>query len=401
MRFGFRADITAVLVVFALNGAVFGSWASRVPALAAQVGAAEGALGLSLLGASVGMILAASVTGRLSVRYGARVLVGASAVAACAVVPALGLVPDPVLLGVALAALGASVGMLDVAMNIAAVTVVRRTDRPLMPVFHAAFSFGGLIGAGGAALAVAVGWAPLPHLAVVGMVVAVAALAVVRSVPNEVIPEVTPVATGPVPVRRPVLWLLAAVALCSAVAEGASADWSALFAVQYRGIGESSAAFVYGTFSVAMAITRLFGERAERRFGPERLLVGGALLAGGGLLLSTQVPVAAATFAGFALAGVGLAYAFPIALSLAGAAGRRADGTGGEREIGFVTTIAYSGFLAGPPLIGGIAHLTDLAFALAVAGVVAAVIAPAALAAAAAGRRERARRAEAAPTPSR
>ncbi|HVK23144.1 MAG TPA: hypothetical protein VM677_17440 [Actinokineospora sp.] len=143
----------SVLVVFALNGVVFGSWASRVPALADQVGAAEGALGLSLLGASVGMILVASLTGRLSARHGARVLVGASGLAASLVVPFLGLAPNPLLLGLTLVALGASVGMLDVAMNIAAVTVIRRTDRPLMPIFHAAFSFGGLVGAAGAAIA--------------------------------------------------------------------------------------------------------------------------------------------------------------------------------------------------------------------------------------------------------
>ncbi|WP_436495043.1 MFS transporter [Actinokineospora sp. HUAS TT18] len=369
----------SVLVVFVLNGLVFGSWASRVPALADQVGAAEGTLGLALLGASVGMIAVASLTGSLSTRYGARVLVGGSGLAAALVVPFLGLAPNPLVFGLVLVALGASVGMLDVAMNIAAVTVIRRVDRPLMPIFHAGFSFGGLLGAAGAALAAAVDWAPLPHLTVVAVVVALVIVAVVRDVPNESTtqPETTP---GPAPTRRPVLWLLAAVALCSAVAEGASADWSALFAADYRGLGESSAAFVYGTFSIAMAVTRLLGERAERRFGPYRLLVVGAVVAGAGLLLASQVPSAFATFAGFGLAGIGLAYAFPIALALAGAAGRRADGTGGEREIGFVTAIAYTGFLAGPPLVGGIAHLSDLAVALSFAGIVAALIAPLSLA---------------------
>lgn len=389
MLVGDRADINSVLVVFALNGVIFGSWASRVPALATQVGAAEGTLGLALLGASVGMIFAASLTGGLAARYGARVLVGGSGVAACLVLPLLGLAPSTLVFGLVLVLLGATVGTLDVAMNIAAVTVVRRTDRPLMPIFHAAFSFGGLLGAAGAALAAFAAWSPLPHLTVVAVLVAITLVVVMRAVPVELIPEVAPEAVGRTPIRRPVLWLLATIALCSAVAEGASADWSALFAVEYRGMHEASAAFVYGAFSIAMAITRLFGERAERRFGPERLLVGGALIAGGGLLLATTVHATFAIFAGFALAGVGLAYAFPIALSLAGAAGRRADGTGGEREIGFVTTIAYSGFLAGPPLVGGIAHVTDLAVALSVAGVVAALIAPAALAAAAAGRKDR------------
>jgi len=75
---------------------------------------------------------------------------------------------------------------------------------------------------------------------------------------------------------------------------------------------------------------------------------------------------------------------------MAGAVGRRGDGTGGEREIGFVTTIAYSGFLIGPPMLGGIAQFTNLEVAIGFAGVVAALIAPAALAARAARRREEA-----------
>jgi MFS family permease len=100
------------------------------------------------------------------------------------------------------------------------------------------------------------------------------------------------------------------------------------------------------------------------------------------------VPAGWLTYVGFGLAGAGLAFAFPVALDLAGAVGRRGDGTGGEREIGFVTTIAYSGFLLGPPMIGGVAQLTNLEFAIGFAGAVAVLIAPAALGAATARRRE-------------
>ncbi|MGX7827350.1 MFS transporter [Actinokineospora sp. 24-640] len=381
----------AVLSFFALNGVVFGSWASRVPALASQIGAAEGALGLALLGGSIGMIAAATVTGRLTARVGARVVLGVSTAASALALPLLGLAPSPLVLGLALVLLGAWVGAFDVAMNIAAVTVIRSSGRPLMPIFHASFSFGGMFGAAGAALAAYQQVRPFAHLLIVSCVVAVVLLFFVRHVPNEVraAPD-APVVAGPAPSRRPVLWLLAGVALFSAVAEGASADWSALFAAQYRGMGEASAAIVYGVFSVAMALTRLSGEWAQRRFGPHRLLVLGALVGGGGLVLTAATPSAVLTFVGFALAGSGLAFMFPIALDLAAASGRRADGTGGERELAFVTAIAYSGFLAGPPLVGGIAHVSNLAVALGVAGVIACVIAPMALAARAAGRRDEA-----------
>jgi hypothetical protein len=99
-------------------------------------------------------------------------------------------------------------------------------------------------------------------------------------------------------------------------------------------------------------------------------------------------PVARITYAGYVLAGCGLAFAFPVVIDLAGAVSRRSDGTGGEREIGFVTTIAYLGFLIGPPMVGGLAHQTSLSFAIGFIGFIAMLIAPTALASAAARRRE-------------
>ena len=121
------------------------------------------------------------------------------------------------------------------------------------------------------------------------------------------------------------------------------------------------------------------------------MLAGGALLAAIGLLAAALISSPVVGFVGFALAGAGLAASFPVALGLAGEAGKRADGSGGEREIAFVTSIAYTGFLAGPPVIGGIAQLTSLSTSFIVVALVAALIAPAAVAALRAGRRERER----------
>lgn len=385
-----RSGRLSVFIVFALNGLVIGTWAPRMPALAEQIGADAGVLGLALLGGSLGMIASASLTGRLCARFGARVMILCSALATAAVLPVLATVGSPLRLGLALVLLGGTVGMLDVAMNVAAVTVIRRTERPLMPVFHAGFSFGALAGSLGAAFAAGQGLGLLPHFLLVAAAALVVTGGVIRFVPRE--EAVAGAGEQAAPdrrlLRRPVLWLLGLIALFSAIVEGASGDWSALFGVRERGMSEAAGAITFSVFCVAMGIVRLLGEQAERRFGAVRLLVGGSLIAGAGLLMTAIVPVAWLAYVGFALAGGGLAFAFPVALDLAGAVGRRGDGTGGEREIGFVTTIAYSGFLIGPPMIGGVAQLTNLEFAIGFAGVIAVLIAPAALAAAAARGRE-------------
>jgi MFS family permease len=385
-----RSARVSVFVFFALNGLIAGSWAPRMPAFAEQIGAGHGVLGLALLGGSVGMIATASMAGRLCARFGARAMLLTSVLLGAVVLPVLALVASPLQLGLMLVLLGSTFGIFDVAMNVAAMTVIRRTERPLMPVFHAGFSFGALAGSIGAAFAAGHRIGLVPHFIAVSVVTTAATAALIRHVPREerVTDTGAPAGLDRRMLRRPVLWLLGLIALFSAIVEGANGDWSALFSVEERGMSEAAGAVTFSVFCVAMGVVRLVGERIERRFGAVRILVVGSLLAGFGLLMTAIVPVVWVTYAGFALAGGGLAFAFPVALDLAGAVGRRGDGTGGEREIGFVTTIADSGFLIGPPMIGGIAQLTDLEFAIGFAGVVAMLIVPVALGAAAARRRE-------------
>lgn len=382
------SDRVAVFVVFALNGAVYGSWAPRVPALAEQVGASPGALGLALLGGTAGLLLAAPLSGRLSERFGARAVMLAATLLSCVVLPLAGLVGSVAWLAAALFGIGFANGALDVAMNIGGVSVERRTGKAIMPVFHAGFSFGGLIASAAAGLAAAQHWSPTRHFVVAAVVTALAMVAVYRGLPRAVPRSGQPLRKTRT-ARRPVLWLLAVVPLCSAVAEGASSDWSALLLVTEHGAGQGAAALAFTAFSLAMAVTRLGSAWMQRRLGATRTLVIGAVVAGTGLLMSAIVPVAGFAFAGFVLAGMGLAAAFPVALSLAGEAGERADGSGGEREIAFVTTVAYTGFLAGPPLIGGIAQATSLSASFVLVAVLAALIAPAAVGASRARHRER------------
>jgi MFS family permease len=126
-----------------------------------------------------------------------------------------------------------------------------------------------------------------------------------------------------------------------------------------------------------MAAARLFGEPVQRRIGPYRLLAGGAVVAATGLALAVLVASPALGYVGFAFVGLGLAFVFPLIMDLAGDAGKRADGTGGEREIGMVTTVAYTGFLLGPPVVGGIAHVANLSISLGFVAFVIALIVPA------------------------
>jgi MFS family permease len=371
----------AVLAIFAFNGIVIGSWTSRVPAIAAQVHANPATLGIALLGSSVGLICAAPVASRLCARIGARAVVLPSVVLAGIALPLIGIASSVLRLTLVMFLVGVSIGAMDVSMNISAVAVIRALDRPMMPVFHGAYSFGALAGGVIAGPVVAVGWSPLRHFLVVAAVGVAVTLLAGRHAPGERPARVAHrrrqrAGRSVPPIRRPALWLMAGIMLGSAIAEGGNGDWDTLFLVRERGLAQSVATVGLVCFNLAMAIARLLGERWERRWGPYRLLGGAATLAAIGMFAVVVLPWAPVSYVGFAMAGIGLAFCFPVTIGLAGAAGRRADGTGGEAEIGFVTTIAYTGFLGGPPLIGAIAQATDLTVALGVVCLCAALIVP-------------------------
>src|SRR5205823_13704140 len=65
---GWKARV-AVFGIFVLNGIIIGAWSARVPAIARQAHASPGALGLAMLGASIGLVIAASLAGRLCAAF--------------------------------------------------------------------------------------------------------------------------------------------------------------------------------------------------------------------------------------------------------------------------------------------------------------------------------------------
>jgi MFS family permease len=350
----------AVAAVFALDGAVFGSWAARVPDVAAGVGVGHSALGVALLCLSIGALAAMQVTGALCARLGAGVVTTAASLLLCVSLVLPGLATSLPALCAALLVFGGATGMVNVAANAVGVTVERRLGRPLLSGLHAGFSFGGLAGALlGGLLATVAGVAA--HLVLVGalglLVTAWAAQALVRADgPRSAAPG--PAGADGLPRPTAVLVVLGAIAGCTAFGEGALSDWGALHLRDELGATTSLAAAGYAGFSLAMACGRLAGGRLVAALGERRLLAGGAVLAAAGgaaAVTATSVPTA---LGGFVLVGLGLANVFPLAISRAGV-------LGGARGIALATTVGYTGLLGGPPLIGLLAEHAGLAAALA------------------------------------
>jgi len=354
----------ATTAFFAIDGFIFASWAVRIPAVKEQTAASPAALGLALLGASGGAVATMAISGALCRRFGSRPLTVAGGAALSAAVLLPPLARSALSLGLALVVFGIGYGCLNVAMNSLAVDLVAALRRPVMPSFHAAWSFGGLAGASLGGL-LAPHLSPLRHLALV----AVAGLAVTAVCGRALLAHPVPVpldtvddgdrarlATPPAASIRPVwrvVLLFGLIALCSAYGEGAIGDWGALHLRQDLGAGPGLAAAGYAAFALAEACGRLAGATLLERLGQKRVLVLGGVTACAGMLAAALAPVIVIALAGFALTGLGVANMFPAALTRAGL-------LAGPHGVALASTLGYTGFLLGPPAIGFLAASVGL-----------------------------------------
>ena len=369
-----RAAITAV---FFVDGALFATWASRIPALSSHVGAGPGVLGLCLLAPAAAAVATIPLVGRLlpgrSSRGFCRVAV--AGLMAAIVLPALaGTVPE---LAASLFVVGAANSTLDLAMNAQGVSVERELGRPILSSLHAAFSFGGFAGAGLGALAAALSVAPLAHFACAIALFGGPGLAAAHYLSRE---DLDVDARAPklrwtaIPAR---LALIGAACFFSLMAEGGAADWSAKLVRDDLAGTAALGAVAYAVFSVAMGGGRLLTDRLWARWGAEGLLRRSGALAALGFAAGLGAGTAATAVAGFAALGLGLAGVIPTLFR----AGADQPGVRTGPALAAVSSLGYLGFLAGPPLIGAVAQLTSLRLAcgvLVLAGMVVVTLAPSA-----------------------
>ncbi len=264
-----RAAVTAI---FFLNGAAFSSWYARLPAIQGDLELGPGLLGLALLGAPLGLLIAQPATGGVIARRGSRPLLLLAPLAMLTVLlPALAVSFLTLLAAVVL--VGAANGALDITMNAQGVAVERTRADGIFTSLHAAFSFGALAGALAAGALAGLGVGPVAHLAGVALAAGMAAALVSPGFLRDEGGADAAAARLARPSRR--LAGLGAVAFCALLAEGAVFDWSGVY-LDRAGASEGIAPLGLAAFSVSMGIGRLSRRPARRgsgRAGPSRAAV--------------------------------------------------------------------------------------------------------------------------------
>ncbi len=350
-----RSAASATRIAFIANGLAFAAWAPIIPFAKANTGVDEAALGLLLLCLGIGSVISMPITGWLCARHGTRPMILISAMIMACALPFLAYLFTYWALAITLLIFGASIGTLDVAMNIHAAEVEKRSGRALMSGFHGMFSVGAICGAGFVTLLISYGVAPLIATLCVTSSVIVAILWVQS---HYLITK----SDAPEPFRPPcgiVKWL-ALLAGIAFLIEGAIMDWGALLMIERAVFSMQQAALGYIAFSITMVIGRLSGDYVVPRIGRRAILLGGGTLVVLGLIAITTLPSPALNLIGFAVIGLGAANLVPVVFS---AAGQQSD-MDPNMAVASVTFVGYAGILLGPAIIGFGAQYTSLPIAM-------------------------------------
>lgn len=350
----------AVFAIFVLNGFNFASWASRLPTTRTMLGFSEAQMGVLLLMAAIGSVVALPLSGWITSRLGARrtivvfALVNSAGMLLAAFALAVG---EPLLLRAALVLVGVGTGVWDAAMNLEGAIVEQRLGRTLMPRLHAGFSFGTIIGSGLGALAAFAGLSVPWHLTIAISASFVAVLLAVRGLLPDDTHAPSP-ATPEVPRHNvfsawlePRTLLIGVVVLAAALTEGSANDWVGLAVVDGFTQTDAVGAATLSLFLTAMTGMRLLGTPLLDRFGRVTVLRLASALALVGLAVFALVPWLPLAFVGVVLWGMGAALGFPVGMSAAADDPVRAAG-----RVSVVSTIGYTAFFMGPPLIGMLAE---------------------------------------------
>ena len=352
-----KAQRHATRLIFLLSGFAMAAWAPLVPFVKLRLAISDGTLGLLLLCIGAGSTFSMPLTGFLTGKLGCKTVILIASVLLLLALPLLTLMDSTAGMAVVLLVFGAAIGMIDVAMNVHAIVVEKASGRAMMSGFHGFFSMGSIFGALAVTGLLFFGLTPFESVMLV--VILLAVLTVVTS--PHLWRETRHDGDGPIFVL-PRGWVILLGFLCFVMflTEGSMLDWGALFLTTERGVAAHQAGLGYAVFSVAMTAGRLTGDKIIAAFGRYKVLMYGSLCASLGLILLTLVDNLWIAGLGFVMIGFGASNLVPIMFSAAG----NQTSMPASMAIASVTTLGYAGILAGPALIGFIAQVSSLSFAL-------------------------------------
>ena len=352
-----KRQLLAARAGFFTGGFTVASWAPIIPFVQSGLSLEPAILGSLLLGLGIGSFVGMPVAGTISVRYGSRFALALSGVLSCLLLVILAMIPGFYIECAALFMYGVTLGCLEVSANIYGAQLEKQVGHPIMSGLHASYSIGEVVSAAAVTGLLIMG-APLVWV-IGGLMVVIASglLWTLSGIPADAGRAKGQKAEGMVfaaPKGRILMFSL--VCLAVFLAEGAMLDWSAIYVHEVGGVDLKAAGIGYTLFVIAMAISRLTGDRLVETFGRAKVLFAGMMLNIVTLLIMVCFASPIVLFASLFVMGLGVANVAPIIISAASSV-KHVDPTS---AITTVTTIGYGGLMAGPAILGFIAQHQSL-----------------------------------------
>jgi MFS family permease len=358
----------AVFTSFLLHGTLLGSWAPHIALAKERLDVGPGVFGAALLSMPLGSVIAMPIAGVLINKYGSAKLTLIGGIMFCLFVLGPPHAPTMPLFVLAGMLLGASIGSMDVAMNAHGLAAEHALKKPILSVLHGAFSLGAILGAfASAPLIYAFG--PTWQLVLTSAVCLVAQLAAARFFLPASVDKGLSGSHFAWPTRATIG--LGALCFLALMIEGSILDWGAIYFRERFLVDAAYAAFAFGAYQGGMAFARFTGDYLRIKFGAVRLVFVSALMTAAGTALGLLAPSFTTAMIAFIFAGIGIGNVAPVLF----AGGGRLEPDAPGRGIAAVTTMGYTGFLAGPPIIGFAAELSTLQIGLGLTVIAALIIA--------------------------
>lgn len=341
------------------------AWAPLIPFAQQRLNLNHADFGLLLLCMGIGSMIAMPATGALVKRWGCRPLIALALMLLMVLLPSLTMWSSIVTMAVALFIFGSAAGCLGVAINLQAVVVEKHSVRALMSSFHGMCSLGGLTGAMLVTALLAVGLSPLMSTLSVVMILLVIGGVAIPSCLTSFEQDEKPhedTTQAPKKLYRPdgIILLIGVMCFIAFLSEGAAMDWGGIYLTSKYQLNPAFAGLAYTFFALSMTTGRFAGHILLKQWGEKNIVTYSAIGAAIGMAVIVTAPVWQVVVLGYALLGLGCSNIVPVMFSRVG----RQNNMPKAAALSLVSTIAYTGSLSGPALIGLIGEWTGLSTVL-------------------------------------
>jgi MFS family permease len=348
-------------ILFFLCGLNFATWATRIPDFKYYLKLSDAQLGGVLMGLPLGSLVSLPIAGWLISKFNSRVICIVAVFLYIVIIPVIGFSNSSISLFTCLFFFGMAGDILNIAMNTQVVALEAKMNKIIMSSFHAVFSIGLMIGSMIGGILAKNGYSFQSHFDIIAAVNVVSIPFFYPSlIKNEKKEEQEAKSKSSFLNLGSYLFVLALVAFCGMLCEGAMADWITLYFKENVTTINYPSTIGFSAFAMAMVVGRFLGDYISQKFGVKNVLIGNGLLVSIGMFLTLMMSQVEFKIFGCFLTGLGISTIVPLIYSQAGNQKRIEPAI----AIAGVSTIAYIGFLIGPVLIGFLADFFELQKAL-------------------------------------